>query len=191
MVVIVAATLTSCGGGSNGASPSPTPTAPQTTFGAGQHRVNVDIAPGRYFSAPRAGCSFERTGAGGARITNDGFTEDYVQFIIDIDASDAMFTTNTQCGTWTKDKPLTGPLSVIPAGGAWLVGRQVSPGRYSPTFPRVGGCFWHRLRNFGDTSDGDIDRGQIGPGGAAGVEILASDVGFRADVFCGEWNRIQ
>src|SRR4051812_31698531 len=83
VVLVAAGMLTSCGGGS-----STTPTAaspgPQTTFGAGQYRVNVDIAPGRYFSAPRAGCLFERNGPGGLRIMNEGFTGDFVQFIIDI-----------------------------------------------------------------------------------------------------------
>jgi hypothetical protein len=152
--------------------------------------VNVDIAPGRYFSAPRAGCSFERNGPGGTRITNDGFTEDFVQFIIDIDSSDAIFKTNAECGTWSKDAPLTGALTAIPENGAWLVGRQVAAGRYSPKPHQVGGCFWHRLRDFSDTIDGDIERGEIDPGSSATVEVRSGDVGFRASL-CGEWNRIQ
>ena len=189
--IAAAGVLTACGGGTQAASPSgPTPTAgPRTTFGSGSYRVNVDIVAGRYFAAPRAGCSFERGGDGGPKLGGEAFAVDHTQWIVEIDASDTTFKTNDACGTWTKGEPRAGTLATIPTGGMWVVGTQIPPGRYRQSPVVV--CFWYRLRDFGSSDAAFIDKGVIDSEAPAVVEVASTDAGFVSSTVCSEWKRVQ
>jgi len=134
-------------------------------------------------------CNLKRlSGLGGtpADVIMWEFLGDKVdQWIVDIARTDADFQTDAACGTWTKDGPVRGLESNITAG-IWLVGSQVSPGRYTSSV--WSGCYWERLRGFGSKGTEEIiannfieaDSPQI-------VDIKAGDVGFRTSSECGTW----
>jgi hypothetical protein len=160
---------------------------PQTTFGPGQYRVNVDIAPGRYYSNPTSGCYWERQrGFGGGLpdiIANEFISFNAEQWIVDILPSDLGFETDTDCGTWFNT-PRHGVQSSI-GPGMWLVGAQVRPGTYSAaTLP---GCYWQRLRDFTGNLGGIIANDFVSGGGNRLVTISGGDAGFSTDADCGRW----
>jgi hypothetical protein len=165
------------------------PCGPRTQFGAGQYRVNTDIQPGRYYSDPVSGCYFERQrGFGGALadiIANEFVGFNAGQWIVDISASDAGFSTDGECGTWFNT-PRTGALSSIPPG-RWLVGTQISAGTY--TAATRAGCYWERLRDFSGNLSGILANDFVSGGGTRIVSIAGSDAGFGGDDECGTWTR--
>ncbi len=109
-----------------------TPAGPRTKFGPGQYLVGEDIAPGRYYSAPRDGCYWERQkGLGGSLndiIANEFVSFDADQWIVDIKSSDVAFQTDEDCGTWTQ-QPRPAPPSGSITPGVWLVGLTSWSGR--------------------------------------------------------------
>jgi hypothetical protein len=165
---------------------------PRTSFSAGQYLVGADIAPGRYYSAPSSGCYWERqSGLGGTLgeiLSHDflGFTAR--EWIVDVLGSDKAFKTDSQCGTWFKDRPREGAQATI-SQGMWLVGSQVSPGTYRASVQS--GCYWERLRDFTGTLDGIIANDFISSASSQLVSIAAGDTGFSTDDSCGTWTKVS
>jgi hypothetical protein len=173
-----------------GASVPPAP--PQgPSFGPGQYRVNVDIAPGRYYTVPVSGCYWERqSGFSGSLndvIANEFVSFDAGQWIVDILSSDRGFETDSQCGVWFST-PRRGAQSTI-APGVWLVGAQIAPGTYRVN--AGSGCYWARLRDFTGNISGIIDNEFVSNGGQQFVTISLSDAGFENDADCGTWSRVS
>ena len=113
-------------------------------------------------------------------------------FIVEIEPSDAGFTTDPDCGIWW---PETGPpvrsVSESLGEGVYYVGTEIAPGRYRVAFPHPSGpgsCRWWRLSGFGGTPEevlGSYALGQILAQSFI-VDIAATDVGF-ASTRCGSW----
>lgn len=160
---------------------------PRTRFGAGSHRVGVDVAPGRYFTDPVSGCYWERvSGLGGTLgeiLANDFVGYNAAQYIVDVLPSDVGFVPDAQCGTWDV-APLRGVSTTI-SPGVWLVGAQVPAGTYRAT--AASGCYWERVRDFQGTLRSIISNDFIAAGGTVRVTISGSDVGFSTDGDCGTW----
>ena len=199
-VILSLTILPACGGGSGGSNPNtpnppapaptpvPTPTPEAAAFGPGQYLVNSRIAPGRYFADPqRTGCYWERLrGLGGTLgeiISNDVFTEDPMQVIVDILPSDLAFNADADCGNWYTTPRHGAQTTIRP--GIWLVGAQLSAGTYQANVGN--GCYWERLRHFDGSLGGIIANDFISTAGPRLVAISASDVGFNSDADCGTW----
>jgi len=79
---------------------------PKESFRTGTLLVGEDIVPGRYFTNPKAGCYFARlSGLGGESsdiIANEFIGFDAVQWIVEIDPADLAFSTDAECGEWSK-----------------------------------------------------------------------------------------
>ena len=162
---------------------------PRTRFGPGQYRVNSDIAAGRYYSAPSAGCYFERQSGFGETeddiLANEFLEYDAGQWIVDIRSSDLGFQTNGDCGIW-YNTPRGGAQAPVGAG-MWLVGSQVRAGTYrASTLPN---CYWERLRSFSSTIGEVIANDLVGGGGTRMVSIRSTDAGFSTNEECGPWTR--
>ena len=159
------------------------------TFGSGVRLVGTGIPPGRYYSAPAAGCYWEReSGLGGTFadiIANDFLGSAYVQAIVDIAPTDLAFSSNG-CGTWSSVPTLGAQIGI--QTGTWLVGAQIAPGTYQAQ--AASGCYWERLRNFGGLSAAIISNHFVSSAGPQLVSIAATDVGFTTDG-CGSWTRIS
>ena len=159
-------------------------------FGAGRHRVGVDIAAGRYYSVPAKGCYWEReSGLGGSSrevLANHFIGFKAGQWIVDILPSDKAFKTVSQCGTWFS-APGPGAQGIPP--GMWLVGHQISPGTYRTT--ALSGCYWERLRDFRGVLGSIIARNLVSSGGPQVVSIVAGDVGFDTNDTCGTWTLVN
>ena len=80
----------------------------------------------------------------------------------------------------------THPNDTIVAG-TWLVGDDVSPGRYR-TVP-TGLCYWSRLSGLAG-GIGDIIANEA-TSAPTYVEITASDVAFKTDPDCGVWSKVE
>jgi hypothetical protein len=104
------------------------------------------------------------------------------QVVVDILPSDAAFKTK-DCGTWGT-APRAGEQGTI-TPGTWLVGSQVAPGRYVAR--ATAGCRWKRVRDFSGGSASIIAGAELKESGEVAVTIEATDAGFTADAFCGEW----
>jgi len=189
--------------GSPATTPVSTPAGPPVTFGDGTHRVGEDIPPGRYRAlSPTEDCEWQRlhlpdreaddpsedevVGEGGFMLALADIA------LADIAADDSVFVTHS-CGTWSSDlSPRTAP-GQPPGDGIYLVGSEVSPGRYR-TSPVAESCGWIRLSGFtGEViGDGDIgfprDAAYFGGAseGTAIVDIESGDAGFLS-TGCGEW----
>jgi hypothetical protein len=159
-----------------------TPEGPRTAFGQGTWLVGTQIAAGRYYAAPSAGCAWERFSGAGDLTANDVVPFDAGQTIVDILPGDRSFRTNAECGTWSNN-PRGGSQSTIPPG-TWLVNSQVAPGNYQAT---GAGCMWDRMSGFrGDTGDIIASDSPAGDGPHM-VTISSGDVGFRSSAECGTW----
>jgi hypothetical protein len=161
------------------------------TFGAGVRLVGTAIPPGRYYSAPAAGCYWEReSGLGGTLaeiIANDFIASPFVQALVDIAPTDIAFSTNASCGTWTNIRSL-GVQTGVPTG-TWLVGAQVTPGIYQTQ--AASGCYWERLSNFGGLPSAIIANDFVSSAGPQLVSIAATDTGFTTESSCGSWTRLS
>ena len=165
-------------------------------IGPGAYFVGEEIAPGRYRAPPNVHggeCRWERwaersgertrrlhpVGSGSARQG---------PAIVDIADTDVMFR-SVLCGVWTKDTAPPATANALLdnpypyAGGTWLVGSEIAPGRYRAE--PAGSCRWRRLSGFGG-SDGDvIERGEESTSFV--VEIAPTDAGFGIGGGCGAW----
>ena len=169
--------------------PTPTPTGPRQSFGAGTWIVNEDIAPGRYFTNPSSGCFWERlsgtTGAFSDVLANEFISFDSGQEIVDIASSDYAFKPDHECGTWSQT-PVSAPAAGSIPPGRWLVGQQIPAGQYETN--ASSGCYWERLRGFSSVRD-VIANDLVSGGGRQIITILSSDEGFYSDDDCGTWSR--
>jgi hypothetical protein len=164
---------------------------PHTEFaGGGLFRVNVEIVPGRYFGEVRAGgfCSVARMSGPNDVITEYYPTFDADQWIVDVLPSDYAVSTGLDCGHWSTKVSAVGQSSSI-RPGVWLVGTQVSPGRYTAT--AQAGCHWERLRDFAMVPSSIIATADFQTGETVTIEIKHSDVGFHTDLQCGTWTRVE
>ena len=170
-------------------------------LGAGVYYVGTEIAPGRYRATSpfgEASCRWWRLG--GFSGTPDNVLGSYElgrifarSFIVDIGATDAGFA-STRCGSWTTDlTPIVSPGNPF-GSGSWLVGAEVTPGRYrnTPGDTDIKGneiedeCEWQRVSGFTGAEAETIEAGSAEPGAVTTVDIAASDVGF-VSRGCGAW----
>lgn len=161
---------------------------PKESFRTGTLLVGEDIVPGRYFTNPKEGCYFARlSGLGGELsdiLANEFIDFDAVQWIVEIDQTDLAFSTDTECGEWSKTPTEGMQFGIRP--GVWLVNQQIQPGRYRATNSE--GCYWARLRNFGGSIlSGIIANDYVDSAGQVLVEISSTDLGFESDEECGQW----
>ena len=173
-------------------------------IGAGVYHVGTEITPGRYRASSQLGeasCQWWRlAGFGGApeEVLGSydlGLIYAY-SFIVDIEATDAGFA-STRCGTWTTDlTPIVSPGEAF-RSGSWLVGPEVSPGRYRNTPGETDirgnwnehGCEWQRVSGFGGTEVETIEAGSAEVGTVVTVAVAATDIGF-VSRGCGTWNLV-
>jgi hypothetical protein len=120
-------------------------------------------------------------------ITNDFIGSGYGQAIVDIEASDLAFSTNTSCGTWFST-PRLGFQAVIPSG-TWLVGAQINSGTYQTN--ASSGCYWERLRDFNGSLVSIIANNFVSGAGPQLVSIAAGDTGFTTNSSCGTWTLVS
>ena len=162
----------------------------QANITAGEWLVGDQIPSGRYFTEPASyGCFWTRlSGASGAssEVIEYDYVGDAGQLIVDIQASDEIFSSNDDCGTWTTTAPHGVQTSITP--GVWLVNDQVQPGTYSAS--TVSGCTWYRLSGFEGNYSEIIAWDYVG-GGQTTVSILASDEGFYTNDDCGTWTLLE
>lgn len=164
------------------------PLAPRTSFGPGQYRVTIDMPAGRYYADPSHGCRFQRlrgfSGSSGDVLAEMQINFDARQWIVDLAATDAGFTTDGACGSWFTT-PRHGTQTTITAG-TWLVGTQVAAGTYRAD-NSAAGCEWQRLSGFSGSASAVIGSGFASTTGAQLVTIAATDIGFMTNATCGTW----
>ncbi len=165
-------------------------TVANPTFSSGQFLIGSQMPAGRYFTAAKRGCYWERqSGLGGSFgeiLANDFVGFDATQLIVDIKASDVAFKTDADCGAWSL-APMAGAQATI-RPGTWLVGSQVTAGTYSSIV--AAGCYWERVRDFTGGSGTIIGNSFVSSAGQQFVTISATDVGFHNDGDCGTWTRV-
>ena len=173
--------------------------------GAGVYYVGTEIAPGRYRATSpfgEASCRWWRLGGFGG--TPEEVLGSYelgrifaYSFIVDIGATAAGFA-STRCGTWTRDlTPIISPGNPF-GSGSWLVGAEVTPGRYrnTPGDTDIKGneiedeCEWQRVSGFTGAEAETIESGSAEPGVVTTVEIAPTDIGF-VTRGCGTWTPVE
>ena len=171
---------------------------PLASFGDGEHRVGVDIPPGRYrTTAPTEECAWERRDADGVTGFGDSSIP-IAEVVLDLAGLDRhpVFA-SSGCGTWTND-PTPGITPGQPFGdGAWFVGPEVAPGRYRAT-GYSDSCRWLRLDGFRDRYDVEVrvmPMDGLPPNIAGGsdrsiAEIRTDDAAFVSQG-CGTWTPLQ
>lgn len=169
--------------------PDPTDTPPvYRTFGDGTWEVGEDLRAGTYRLREPAGfCYWARLrGFGGDLndiIANENVVDAYG--VVTIKKSDAGFESNG-CDEWSSDlSRVTDSKSEIVWDGPYIVGTDISPGRWRSTGGE-GLCYWARLNAFTGTLGSIIANGL--PDGRAIVTIRSTDKGF-VTKGCGEWSR--
>jgi hypothetical protein len=158
------------------------------TFGAGTHRVGIDIPAGTYRNGGDfSGCYWERlSGFGGTLddIIANEFTN--VRQIVEVKPSDVAFKTDSDCRTWSNNlTPAKAPTASF-GGGIWQVPTEVAPGLWQNT-PSSTGCYWERLRGFSGESSDTIANDFIGDQTPTIVRVDGGDSGFSTDTDCGTW----
>ena len=166
-----------------------------TSFEDGEHRVGVDVQPGRYrATAPSKDCrwSIDTTASGRGMGTIGGGLP---VTILDVSPLDKTVVSEG-CGSWSEDlTPIVRPGQPF-GDGTWLVGPEIAAGRYRATKPS-GSCHWFRLSNFRVASGrygssefwnylGGWGRTVTGGDTNSIVEIESADTGFYS-AGCGTW----
>ena len=149
---------------------------PAVSFGDGEHRVGVDIAPGSYRTTT---ATDECVWSFGDWLPDGGAAASMAIALIGPDYGTFA---SSRCGVWEKDPP---PIAVPgqPFGdGAWFVGSEVEPGRYRTT-TATDECVWERL---GDRGSRRVYRSWGSP--AAIALIQWPDAAFTSRG-CGTWER--
>jgi hypothetical protein len=123
-------------------------------------------------------CYWERvSGLGGSEAEQIANSAGKGSRVVTIASTDAGFT-STGCGTWSSNLASPG---VPIADGVWIVGVDLSPGRYRG---EVGpACLWQRLSGFGGTDGESLEVGE-----SPAVEIRPDDRGFLS-LNCGRWTQ--
>jgi hypothetical protein len=156
-------------------------------FTEGIHLVGFEIAPGLYRATDPDGlCYWERLGGfHGARrdINANGLT--HHRAVVEILPTDAGLRSEN-CGVWTPyaEETRDDPRASF-GGGTWVVGDEISPGRWQST-GESGACFWARLGGFSGRLH-EVHESRFGSAGGT-IEIQPSDRGF-VTWGCGMWQR--
>ena len=178
---------------------SPAPAEPLTSFGDGEFRVGVDIAPGLYRAGlPSDDCEWSREiGSKNRRVAMGRIPVEAPFTIVEIAPSDTMFA-SSGCGGWSLALTVT-PVETL-GDGTFLVGSDIAPGRYRAT-GSTDSCYWLRLDSFGAVLSSErpddwtttrlMELDEYGDTVAADrypiVDIASSDGGFFSDG-CGTWS---
>jgi hypothetical protein len=168
----------------------PPPPIQTISFGPGTFVVPSEVPAGRYIAEnPAPGCYAERlagfSGDFDDIITNE-FIADSTPLIVDITGSEAGFSTDSECGTWTNQIPVRSNTAAPLGGGYHVVGDQVAPGIWRNS-SSSDTCYWERLAGFTWGFD-DLITNELSDAIQI-VEISASDVGFNSNR-CGTWTKI-
>ena len=153
------------------------PRPPAVSFGDGEHRVGVDIAPGVYRTTT---ATAECVWSFGYWLRDGGAASSMAIALIDPEHGTFV---SRRCGVWEKDPaPLIEPGQPF-GDGAWLVGLEVAPGRYRTT-TATDECAWRQRDDGGGLNDS---------GGAASAMAIAlidkwDDTAFFSRG-CGEWTK--
>lgn len=170
-----------------------------TSFEEGDHRVGIDVLPGRYRAI---GASEECTWGTGAVLEYQYKKGDDVPLlmlpltVVDIDPADERFISQG-CGSWSEDLASVAEPGEPFGDGTFIVGLDIAPGRYRATAPSDS-CFWLRLadfRIFGGkhglpdfrTTVGGWWPTVLGGDTSTIVDIEPSDIGFYSSG-CGTWS---
>lgn len=170
-----------------------------TSFEEGDHRVGIDVLPGRYRAI---GASEECTWGTGAVPKYEYKKGDEVPLlmlpltVVDIDPADERFISQG-CGSWSEDLAPVAEAGEPFGDGTYIVGLDIASGRYRAVAPSDS-CFWLRLadfRIFGGKHGLPDFRTTVGGwwptvlGGETStiVDIEPSDVGFYSSG-CGTWS---
>lgn len=156
---------------------------------SGTYKVGSQIKPGTYVANAKFGCYWERRSKSGSSITGV-IANDFVGYdgrvIVTISSSDKYFSTDADCGSWTKYVKL-GKASSKAKDGTYVVGDQLRPGTYIAS-GGWDGCYWARLSGFSGRS-GDIKENDFTYDYFNVVWISPNDRGFHTSG-CGTWERI-
>ena len=170
-----------CGEWSSDFTPIVTPGQP---FGDGAFLVGVEVAPGTYRAASPY-CQWARLSGfsdyhGDAIDSQNSFTGLTLILTAEIAPTDLGFHSHS-CGRWTLVPPGIAPGEPF-GDGLFLVGTEVTPGRYRAASPTAS-CVWRRMA----WAEGAIESGAAAEGvSALTVEIAPDDAGFSSDG-CGQW----
>ena len=162
-----------------------------TTFGDGEHIVNLHMPPGIYTSpGPETGrCTWRRV-SGFADSPSDQIAvrNPVGKNIAEISANDAIFK-SFGCGEWTLLATPTESNRVKNfSRGTWAVDVEIDPGTYSAVIPLGSVCFWSRLSSFsGEPSAFVVSESSIGH---SVMTVRGFDAGFYSDG-CGIWNAVS
>ena len=160
-------------------------------FADGTHQVGSDIPPGRYRTDNSSSlCTWDRVRMSGRRITAllGSQTGGGGSVVVDIEPADDGFITS-DCGTWSSDiQPITQSPTTAFGDGVWIVGVDVSPGRWVASLGAVEACHWRRLASFTGRSEDVSDEGYPDAGEIL-VTITPTDAGF-STLGCGRWSYV-
>lgn len=165
--------------------PTATATPAYAHFGDGTFQVGKDIQPGTYRTrVGSSGCYYARLkGFGGTvdEIIANNNTD--APAVVTIAATDKGFQSQG-CGTWTQNLSQITQSKTTFGDGMYIVGTDITPGTYKNT--GVQGCYYARLRGFGNTTDDIIANNNVDA--VTIVTIAASDKGFQSNG-CGTWTK--
>ena len=160
-------------------------------FADGTHRVGSDIPPGRYRTSNSSSlCTWDRVRMSGRRIAAllGSQTGGGGSAVVDIEPADDGFITS-DCGTWSSDiQPITQSPTTAFGDGVWIVGVDVSPGRWVASLGAVEACHWRRLASFQGRAEDVLDEGYPDAGEIL-VTITPADAGF-STLGCGRWSYV-
>lgn len=164
------------------------PDTATTSFGDGEHIVNLHMPPGIYMSpGPETGrCTWRRvSGFADAPADQIAVRNPVGKNIAEISASDAIFK-SFGCGEWTLLATPEDSNRVTDFGrGTWAVDVEIDPGTYSADIPLGSVCFWSRLSSFSGEADAFVtSESSIGH---SVMTVRDYDAGFYSDG-CGIWN---
>ena len=168
---------------------------PTVSFEDGDHRVGVEVLPGRYRAvAPSEECSWRMSNLEPEPVVS-GRESDAAHAsitlpltVVDIDPSDKRFMSEG-CGAWSEELAPAATLGEPFGDGTYIVGLDIAPGRYRASDPSAS-CFWLRLSDFrllywgySRYSLRDI-RSTVG--NVRGTTVLGADIATVADIQPGD-----
>lgn len=162
-----------------------------TTFGPGTYQVGNEIPAGIYRNTGfTSGCYWERL-SGFSGEFSDIIANEFsnTNQIVELKGSDAGFSADGDCGTWTNQlvSERQGTPSDPFGPGTYRVGEEITPGTWSSTPMPGENCYWERKSGFGNEL-GDILANDFTDAKSV-VEIQNSDVGFLSGEGCGTWTK--
>ena len=161
-----------------------------STFGDGEHIVDVHVAPGIYASpgAERGRCSWRRfADFGGSGAAQLAARNPIGRNIAQIESHDAVFS-SFGCGYWELFNSVNEGILLETFGhGTWAVESEIASGTYAADVPDGSTCFWSRLSAFtGEPTDFVTTEIAVG---RSVTTLRHFDAGFYSDG-CGVWNLV-